>query len=150
MTSSLGPIPYPDHASRTFSFLAAITQGTRTNPTAVLVLPWVLLGNQLAMLPTNDSGGVHVNATILSHAFYLAVEGGRNATSGLTVQGVGAANRIQIERAFFRAMTLMMPNAPSLRTAAQTIFQAAVDLHGASSSATTAIRQAMQAVGLMN
>ena len=150
MTSSLGPIPYPDHASRTFSFLAAITQGTRTNPTAVLVLPWVLLGNQLAKLPTNDSGGVHVNATILSHAFYLAVEGGRNATSGLTVQGVGAANRIQIERAFFRAMTLMMPNAPSLRTAAQTIFQAAVDLHGASSSATTAIRQAMQAVGLMN
>jgi Zn-dependent metalloprotease len=150
MSSSLGAIPYPDHASRTFSFLAAVTQGTRTNPTAVLLLPWVLLGNQLAILPANDGGGVHVNSTILSHAFYLAVEGGRNATSGLTVQGVGAANRAQIERAFFRAMTLIMPNAPTLQTAAQTVVQGAVDLYGANGAATVAIRQAMQAVGLMN
>jgi thermolysin len=110
----------------------------------------VLRGNELAILPSNDSGGVHVNATVLSHAFYLAIEGGRNATSGLTVQGVGAANRVQIERAFFRAMTLMMPNVPSMQTAAQTIVQAAVDLHGANSAATAATRQAMQAVGLMN
>lgn len=150
MTSSLGAIPYPDHASRTFGFLAAISQGTRTNPIAVLVLPWVLLGNQLAILPSTDSAGVHVNATVLSHAYYLAVEGGRNATSGLTVQGVGAANRSQIERAFFRAMTVMMPNAPSMQRAAQTIQQAAVDLYGENSAATAAIRQAMQAVGLIN
>jgi Zn-dependent metalloprotease len=150
MTSSLGAVPYPDHASGIFSFLAAITQGSRTNPTAVLVLPWTLRGTQLATLPSTDGAGVHVNATVLSHAFYLAVEGGRNETSGLTVQGVGAANRAQIERAFFRAMTLMMPNAPSMPMAAQAILQSAVDLHGASSTATTAIRQALQAVGLMN
>lgn len=149
MRSSLGDIPYPDHASRMFGFLAAISQGTRTNPIAVLVLPWTVLGNQLAILPSSDSGGVHVNLTVLSHAFYLAIEGGRNATSGLTVQGVGAANRLQIERAFFRAMTLMMPNVPSMQRAAQTIVQAAVDLHGDNSAATVAIRQAMQAVGLM-
>jgi len=150
MTSSLGAIPYPDHASRTFSFLAAITQGTRTNPTAILALPWVLVGNQLAILPSSDSGGVHVNSTVLSHAFYLAIEGGRNETSGVTVQGVGASNRGQIEKAFFRAMTLMMPNVPSMQTAAETIVQAAVDLHGPGSSATVSIRQAMQAVGLVN
>jgi bacillolysin len=150
MTSSLGAIPYPDHASRAFAFLAAVSQGTRTNPLAVLVLPWVFAGNQLATLPSSDSGGEHVNSTVLSHAFYLAVEGGRNATSGLTVQGVGAANRVQIERAFFRAMVLMMPNNPSMRVAAETIVQAAVDLHGAGSTATAAIRQAMQAVGLVN
>jgi Zn-dependent metalloprotease len=150
MTSSAGPIPYPDHAGRTFAFLAAVTQGTRTSPTAVLLLPWVVVGSQLATLPSHDNGGVHVNATVLSHAFYLAIEGGSHATSGLTVQGVGAANRLQIERAFFRAMTLTMPNAPSMRTAAAAVVQASIDLHGAGSAATTAIRQAMQAVGLFN
>ena len=149
MPSSAGPMSYPDHANRAFSFLAAISQGTRTNPTAVLVLPWVLVGNELATLPSSDNGGVHVNATILSHAFYLAVEGGRNATSGVTVQGVGAANRIQIERAFFRAMTVMMPNVPSMQTAGQTILQAAIDLYGDNAAATVAVRQALQAVGLI-
>ena len=121
----------------------------RANPISVVVLPWVLIGNQLAILPTDDTGGVHVNATILSHAFYLAIEGGRNATSGVTVQGVGAANRAQIERAFFRAMTLAMPNVPTMQTAAQATFQAAVDLDGANSTAAVAVRQAMQAVGLL-
>ena len=150
MQSSLGAIPYPDHASRTFSFLLVIAQGTRTNPISFLVLPWVLLGNQLAILPSDDDAGEHVNATVLSHAFYLAIEGGRNVTSGITVQGVGAGNRIQIERAFFRAMTLMMPNVPSMRAAAQATVQGAVDLYGANSTAAVAIRQAMQAVGLMN
>ena len=93
---------------------------------------------------------MHVNATILSHAFYLAIEGGRNATSGITVQGVGAANRAQIERAFFRAMTVMMPIAPTMQRAAQLMSQAAIDLHGANSPAAVAVRQAMQAVGLIN
>jgi len=150
ITSSLGPMPYPDHASRAFSFLTAIAEGSRSNPIAVLPLPWVLVGDQLATLPTSDSAGVHLNATILSHAFYLAIEGGRNATSGLAVQGVGATNRVQVERAFFRAMTLMMPNVPSMSVAAQATAQAAVDLYGAASPPAVAIRQAMQAVGLMN
>jgi len=150
ITSSLGPMPYPDHASRAFSFLTAIAEGSRSNPIAVLPLPWVLVGDQLATLPTSDSAGVHLNATVLSHAFYLAIEGGRNATSGLTVQGVGATNRVQVERAFFRAMTLMMPNVPSMSVAAQVTVQAAVDLYGATSPAAVAIRQSMQAVGLMN
>ena len=43
-------------------------------------------------------GDPHFNSTIASHAFYLAIEGGTNRTSGRTVQGVGAANREQIEK----------------------------------------------------
>jgi Zn-dependent metalloprotease len=66
------------------------------------------------------------------------------------VQGVGAANRAQIERAFFRAMTVMMPIAPTMQLAAQVTSQAAIDLHGANSPAAVAVRQAMQAVGLLN
>ncbi len=150
LPSGLGNLAYPDHALRAFSFLAAVTQGTSTNPTAVTLLPWVLQGNQLAVVPTPDGGGVHVNATVLSHAFYLAIEGGRNATSGITVQGVGAANRAQVDRAFFRAMTLLMPNVPSMSVAAQATVQGAVDLYGANSAAAVAVRQAMQAVGLVN
>ena len=148
--SSLGPLVYPDHASRGFSFLVAIAQGTRTNPIAMLGTTWTLQGDQLAMLGTNDTGGVHVNSTILSHAFYLAIEGGRNATSGITVQGVGSANRAQIERSFFRGMTVLMPNAPTMQVAAQATLQGAIDLYGANGSPALAIRQAMQAVGLMN
>ena len=108
-----------------------------------------VVGDELVTLPTDDSAGVHFNSTILSHAFYLAIEGGRNATSGLAVQGVGAANRAQIEKVYFRAMTVIMPNVPLLPIAAQAIFQAAADLYGANSAAAIAIRQAMQAVGLM-
>lgn len=149
LPSSLGPIAYPDHMSRTFRFLTAVLTGTPTNPGVILILPWVLVGNQLATLPTTDSVGVHVNATVVSHAFYLAVEGGRNATSGITVQGVGSGNRAQIERAFFRGMTVLMPNGPTMPLAAATVHQAAVDLYGANSAPATAVRQAMQAVGLM-
>ena len=79
---------------------------------------------------------------------YLAVEGGRNATSGLSVTGVGAANRAQIEKVFFRAETQLMPNNASLQTAAAAVIQAAVDLFGASGAPTQAVTQAMVAVGL--
>ncbi len=150
MPSARGNIAYPDHASRAFSFLAAVSQGSAANPTAVILLPWTIAGNDLLTLGATDSGGVHVNATVLSHAFYLAIEGGRNATSGLTVQGVGAANRAQIERSFFRAMSVLMPNAPTMRVAAQATILAAIDLFGANSAAALSIRQAMQAVGLAN
>ena len=56
-----------------------------------------------------DNGGVHINSGIANHAFYLAIEGGTNRTSGLSVQGVGAGNREQIERVFYRAFTQMLP-----------------------------------------
>jgi thermolysin len=48
----------------------------------------------------NIGGDPHFNSTILSHAFYLAIEGGVNGTSRLAVQGVGSANRDQIEKVF--------------------------------------------------
>ena len=97
---------------------------------------------------STDSGGVHQNSTLFSHAFYLAIEGGRNATSGVSVTGVGAANRAQIEKVFFRAETRLMPNNANLQTAAAAVIQAAVDLYGAGRAATQAVTQAMTAVGL--
>jgi len=93
-------------------------------------------------------GDPHYNSTILSHAFYLAIEGGTNRTSGLVVQGVGAGNRDQIERVFFRALTVLLPsNATFALTRAATI-QAARDLYGTGGAVERAITQAWDAVGV--
>jgi bacillolysin len=90
----------------------------------------------------------HINASIPGHAFYLAIEGGRNRTSGLTVQGVGAANREQVEKAFFRALTTMLPSNATFGLTRLATIQAATDLYGAASAATRAITQAWDAVGV--
>src|SRR5262245_11563524 len=75
-------------------------------------------------------GDPHYNGVILGHAFYLAIEGGTNRTSGLTVQGVGAANREQIEKVFFRALTTMMPSSSTFALTRAATIQAARDLYG--------------------
>ena len=97
-----------------------------------------------------DSGGVHINATILGHLYYLAIEGGTNRTSGRSVQGVGAANRLQIERVFFNAWATLLPAFADFRITADCLLQSAIELYGATSAPTTAIAQAREAVGIPN
>lgn len=92
-------------------------------------------------------GAQHWNSTILSHAFYLAIEGGTNPVTQLTVEGAGASNREQVERIFFRALTELMPRATSFPLAADVIRQAAADL-AAGTAAQRAVEQALEAVGL--
>jgi bacillolysin len=96
----------------------------------------------------DDNGGVHTNSTIVSHAFYLAVEGGTNRTSGLSVQGVGSANREQMEKVFYRAFTQMLPANATFAVARAATTQAARDLYGAGSPAERAVTQAWTAVGV--
>jgi bacillolysin len=95
-----------------------------------------------------DNGGVHLNATIPGHAFYLAIEGGTNRTSGQSVAGVGASNREQIEKVFYRAFTAMMPASADFSTARAVTIQAARDLYGTGSAAERAVTQAWSAVGV--
>lgn len=97
---------------------------------------------------SNDNGGVHINSGIPNQAWFLAIEGGRNETSGLTVQGVGSSNREQIERVFFRAFTLMLPANANFLTARAVTIQSARDLYGAGSRPETAVAQAWDAVGV--
>ena len=97
---------------------------------------------------SGDDGGVHINAGIPGQAFYLAVEGGTNRTSGLAVQGVGAANREQIERVFYRAFVFLLPASATFSTARAATIQAARDLYGANSAAERAVTQAWTAVGV--
>jgi bacillolysin len=95
-----------------------------------------------------DNGGVHINSGIVNNAYYLAIEGGTNRTSGLSVTGVGAANREQIEKVFYRAFTAMLPATSDFPTARAATIQAARDVYGAGSAAERAMTEAWSAVGV--
>jgi thermolysin len=97
---------------------------------------------------TADNGGVHTNSTIVSHAYYLAIEGGTNRTSGLSVQGVGASNREQMEKTFYRAFTQLMSASSTFATARAATIRAAQDLYGTNSAVERALLQAWTAVGV--
>ena len=95
-----------------------------------------------------DQGGVHVNATIGTHAFYLAVAGGRNRVSGVTVAGVGQANIERMERIFYRAFTQLMAPNSRFSDARRATLQAASDLYGAGSNERAQVELAWTAVGV--
>jgi thermolysin len=95
-----------------------------------------------------DNGGVHSNSGIANHAFYLAIEGGVNRTSGLSVQGVGAANRERIEKVFFRGFTQLLPSNATFSMARAATLQAARDLYGSGSDVERVVEQAWTAVGV--
>jgi Zn-dependent metalloprotease len=95
-----------------------------------------------------DNGGVHINSGIVNHAFYLAVEGGRNRVSGRVVQGVGGGNREQLEKVFYRAFTQMLPPRADFTLARAATLQSARDLYGAGSPAERAVLEAWTAVGV--
>jgi Zn-dependent metalloprotease len=96
---------------------------------------------------TQDGGGVHINSGIPNHAFYLAIEGGRHRL-GATVQGVGAANRAQIERVFYRAFTSFLAPSATFSQARAATIQAARELYGIGGAVETAVTQAWDAVGV--
>jgi thermolysin len=99
-------------------------------------------------LGIGDNGGVHINSGISNHAFYLAIEGGTNRTSGLSVQGVGGANREQIEKVFYRAFVQLLPADATFSMARAATIQAGRDLYGENSAAERAMAQAWTAVGV--
>jgi thermolysin len=94
-----------------------------------------------------DNGGVHINSTIVSHAFYLAIEGGESAY-GDRVRGVGGGNRQQIERVFYRAFTTLLPPHADFVDARDATIQAARELYPDDAAVERAIVEAWAAVGL--
>ena len=155
---------YPDAYQNRYDFVIYQTNATitTTNPDPNLLrtaelpeLPeawdysrFVFVDGRFAFsLAQSGYGAEHWNSTILSHAFYLAIEGGTNRTTGLSVLGVGDAGRGEVERIFFRGMTDLMPAATSLPLTANAVRQAAADL-ASGSEAQRAVTQALAAVGL--
>jgi bacillolysin len=94
-----------------------------------------------------DNGGVHINCGIPNNAFYLAIEGGKHRL-GASVQGVGAANREQIEKVFYRGFTSFLAPSATFSQARAATIQAARELYGQGSAAETAVIQAWNAVGV--
>jgi thermolysin len=95
-----------------------------------------------------DNGGVHSNCTIVGHAFYLAVAGGRNRVSGITVQGIGVANMERMERIFYRAFVFLLGPLSQFSDARAATLQAATELFGAGSTERAQLLQAWNAVGV--
>ena len=96
---------------------------------------------------SGDNGGVHINSGIANNAFYLAIEGGVHRL-GASVQGVGGANRAQIERVFYRAFTAFLAPSATFAQARAATIQAARELYGIGSAPDTAVTQAWNAVGV--
>lgn len=95
-----------------------------------------------------DSGGVHTNSSIVNHAFFLAVAGGTNRVSGITVQGVGVQNMAQMERIFYRAFVFGLGPLSQFSNARAATLQAATDLFGAGSNLRAQLLAAWTAVGV--
>jgi bacillolysin len=107
---------------------------------------------------TDDNGGVHSNSAIPNHAYYLLVNGGKNAgcdavgsnghthTTGctITVIGIGLANAEQI---FFRAFTGLPSNATMCQARKATEAQART-LYGTGSQQEVSTNAAWNAVGV--
>ena len=138
-------VTYPDAASRMIRFLVAVFEDTGLS----IFSPYGSVdGENIVTLGTLHYDGLHWNSTILSHAYYLAIEGGAHPSTGRTVTGVGGDRRHDIERVFFRAMTELMPPRTTVEMAAEAVRMAAIDLFGAGSDVFAAVDQALNAVGL--
>ena len=94
-----------------------------------------------------DNGGVHINSGIANNAFYLAVEGGTHRL-GVRVTGVGASNREQIERVFYRGFTAFLVPTSNFAAARVATIQAARELYPTNPAVEAAIAQAWTAVGV--
>ncbi len=86
--------------------------------------------------------------TIGTHAFYLAVAGGRNRVSGITVAGIGQGNIERMEKIFYRAFVMLMAPNSRFSDARRATLQAAADLYGANSAERSQVEQAWTAVGV--
>ncbi len=95
-----------------------------------------------------DNGGVHTNSLIVSHAFYLFVEGGTNRTSGIRVSGIGFSNIERAEKIFYRAFTSYLVPRSSFWDARLATLQCARDLQGVGSREEQQLALAWDAVGV--
>lgn len=108
------------------------------NGTALRSLENPALGDQPAHMKdlftgSEDNGGVHINSGIPNHAYYLfATEVGSNVA----------------EQIFYRALNVYLTASADFSDFRIATIQAAIDLHGQSSSEVTALGNALDAVGI--
>ncbi len=91
----------------------------------------------------SDDGGIHVNMTVITKAFYLMVTGG--SFNGCTITPVA---RDKASNVFYRALTVYFTPTSNYKTAYNSLVQACSDLYVANSSTCNQIKAALQAVEL--
>ena len=99
-------------------------------------------------LGDEDGGGVHINSSIVNHAFYLMVMGGTNRVSGTSVDGIGLERMDRIERIFYRAFTYFLVPSSNFSDAREATLRAARALYGAGGVEEQTVRAGWNAVGV--
>ena len=99
-------------------------------------------------LGDEDNGGVHINSSIVNHAYYLMVMGGTNRTSGVSVNGVGFAQMERIERIFYRGFMYYLVPSSNFSDAREATIRAARELYGSGSVEEQTVRAGWNAVGV--
>ena len=98
-----------------------------------------------------DNGGVHSNSGIPNHAYYLVVNGGKNAGEARghdhTGPSVTALGLTDAERIFYTGFT-SLPSTATMSQARQGTVAAATALYGAGSQQATSTSNAWEAVGV--
>ena len=89
------------------------------------------------IVTSQDNGGVHINSTIIGHAFYLLAQGSSSAI------GIRDAERI-----FYRALTTHLVRNSQFIDARLACVQSATELFGANSPQTAATRAVFTQVGI--
>ena len=84
---------------------------------------------------TQDNGGVHINSGIPNHAYFLFA----------TASGVG---KDKAEKVFYRALDRYLVASSQFVDLRVATMQAAADLYGANSAVSTALKNALDAVGI--
>ena len=99
-------------------------------------------------LGDEDNGGVHINSSIVNHAYYLMVMGGTNRTSGVSVNGIGFAQMERIERIFYRGFMYYLVPSSNFSDAREATIRAARELYGSGSVEEQTVRAGWNAVGV--
>ena len=95
-----------------------------------------------------DRGGVHINSSIVNHAYYLMVMGGTNRVSGISVTGIGFSQMERMERVFYRGFMYYLVPSSNFSDAREATIRAARELYGAGSVEEQTIRAGWNAVGV--
>ncbi|EJR91868.1 M4 family metallopeptidase [Bacillus cereus] len=92
---------------------------------------------------SEDSGGVHINSSIINKASYLLANGGTHY--GVTVKGIG---RDKVGKIYYLANTELFTQNMGFHVARAGLEQAAAKLYGVNSEEVKAVKAAYDAVGI--
>lgn len=95
---------------------------------------------------SKDHGGVHINSSIINHAFYLLAEGGQHRRlAGIEVPKIGMQKALKL---WHYASTNIMTPTSDFRDARYAVAEAAEIIYGKYSAERTAVHKAFDAVGV--